>query len=170
MCIGFQEARNRRCWEESRRAHRGWSHGTVCDGWLSAPPVPPHFLGSHHWRSCLSGSQPPELSAPLREKLRYIFETHKLTNRAKATKCKCCTKWLPRQTVSSWFFPRLLLENIQHWLTLRCGIACLYWNHIRPILFLWGNSVCSYMGGGCILWCHPVIYSMLSSQICWWSM
>lgn len=168
MCIGFQEARNRRCWEESRRAHRGWSHGTVCDGWLSAPPVPPHFLGSHHWRSCLSGSQPPELSAPLREKRRYIFETHKLSNRAKATKCKCCTKWLPRQTVSSWFFPRLLLENIQHWLTLRCGIACLYWNHIRPILFLWGNSVCSYMGG-CIQWCHPVIYSMLSSQICWWS-
>lgn len=74
-------------------------------------------------------------------------QPHKLSNRAKATKCKCCTKWLPRQTVSSCFFPRLLLENIQHWLTLRCGIACLYWNHIRPVLFLWGNSVCRYMGG-----------------------
>lgn len=51
----------------------------------SAPPVPPHFLGSHRLRSLLSGSPPPALSVPGRKTLiQYVLDTHKLSNGAKA--------------------------------------------------------------------------------------
>lgn len=68
------------------------SQGIGRDGWLSAPLVPPHFLGSHRWRSRLSGSQPPALSVPGRKTLiQYILDTHKLSNGDKAENAKCRT-------------------------------------------------------------------------------
>jgi len=69
--------------ERKAREHR--SQGAGCDGWLSAPPVPPHFLGS---------PPPPEARSlwksatrvPGRKTLTLIqnlLDTHKLSNGAR---------------------------------------------------------------------------------------
>lgn len=73
------------------------SQGTGCDGWLSAPPVPPHFLGSHPLEVTSLWKSTTRTLIPGRKTLiQYIPASHKLSNRAEAENVNvglAITKW-----------------------------------------------------------------------------
>ena len=122
------------------------SQGTSCDRWLSAPPAPPTFPGSHRWRSRPPRSQAPALSVPGRKTLmRYILDAHKLSSGAKAESVDVgvpitkwwlcqdkCASW--RGALSSGFTPNPLLKNKLQWISLRSGSPCLYWTLLCPVV------------------------------------